>query len=159
MVKGYVKFNIAKALDLWYNYFIKVNGGKCMGRIYDAFKAADFFDKSFTDNVGLVKFGLDGKNYEIYLTHKRANKYSIIHLKVDTVEWEQFPVFPRIAGRMYGKSKPIIKLSPSKDSIKIFVVKGKPNYISGLDDGIFRSVHKYNEDYINVMSLARFKEI
>ena len=130
-----------------------------MGRIYDAFKKADFFDKSFTDNVGLVKFGLDGKNYEIYLTHKRANKYSIIHLKVDTVEWEQFPVFPRIAGRMYGKSKPIIKLSPSKDSIKIFVVKGKPNYISGLDDGIFRSVHKYNEDYINVMSLARFKEI
>ena len=130
-----------------------------MGRIYDAFKKADFFDKDFTDNVGLVRFELDGKSYEVYLTRKRANKYSIIHLKGDTVEWEQFPVLPRIAGRMYGKSKPIIKLSPLKDCVRIFVIKGKPNYIAGLDDGIFRSVRRYDEAYINVMSMARFKEL
>ena len=36
---------------------------------------------------------------------------------------------------------------------------GKPNSIIGLDDGIFRSVHKYDENYINVMSEARFKEL
>ena len=36
---------------------------------------------------------------------------------------------------------------------------GKPNSIIGLDDGIFRSVHKYDKNYINVMSEARFKEL
>jgi len=34
-----------------------------------------------------------------------------------------------------------------------------PNSITGLDEGIFRSVHKYDKSYINVMSKARFKEI
>ena len=111
------------------------------------------------DKIGLVKFVLEDKNYEIYFTRKRANKYSIIHCKNNTIEWEQFPVLPRIAGRIYGISEPLINLSPAKDCIRIFVVKGKPNCITGLDEGVFRSMHQYDENYINVMSEARFKEI
>ena len=113
----------------------------------------------FMDKVGLVKFENDNKKYEIFFTRKRANRYSIIHCKNNTIEWEQFPVLPRIVGRHYGIREPIISLSPTKDSIRIFVIMGKPNSITGLDEGIFRSIHKYDENYINVMSESRFKEL
>ena len=36
---------------------------------------------------------------------------------------------------------------------------GKPNSITGLDEGVFRSIHKYDESFINVMSEKRFKEL
>ena len=113
----------------------------------------------FTDKVGLVKFDDNNKKYEIYYTRKRANKYSIIHCKNNTIEWEQFPVLPRIMGRRYGEREPIISLAPSKECVRIFVIMGKPNSIIGLDEGIFRSIHKYDENYINVMSELRFKEL
>ena len=132
-----------------------------MGKIYTRFK--ELKKKCprnwFMDKIGLVKFEDDNKKYEIYFTRKRANRYSIIHCKNNTIEWEQFPVLPRIAGRRYGIREPIVKLAPSKDCIKIFVIMGKPNSIIGLDEGIFRSIHKYDENYINVMSESRFKEL
>ena len=132
-----------------------------MGKLYARFKELkkQAAKNGFSEKVGLIKFEDDNKKYEIYFTRKRANKYSIIHCKNNTIEWEQFPVLPRIAGRYYGKSEPIISLSPSKDSIRIFVIMGKPNSITGLDEGIFRSIHKYDENYINVMSEARFKDL
>ena len=132
-----------------------------MGKIYNRF--AELKKRGIkvwvTDKVGLVKFEDDNKTYEIYFTRKRANRYSIIHCKNSTVEWEQFPVLPRIAGRRYGIREPIIKLAPSKDCARIFVILGKPNSITGLDEGIFHSIHRYDENYINVMSEARFKEL
>ena len=132
-----------------------------MGKIYTRFaelkKQAE--QDWFMDKIGLVKFEADDKHYEVYFTRKRANKYSIIHCKNTTIEWEQFPVLPRVAGRDDGKREPIIKLAPSKDCIRIFVIMGKPNSIIGLDEGIFRSIHKYDENYLNVMSEARFKDL
>jgi len=132
-----------------------------MGKIYTRFKELKKQSPKdcFMDKIGLVKFEDDNKKYEIYFTRKRANRYSIIHCKNNTIEWEQFPVLPRIAGRRYGIREPIIKLAPSKDCIRIFVIMGKPNSIIGLDEGIFRSIHKYDESYINVMSEARFKDL
>ena len=132
-----------------------------MGKLFDRFKELkkQATKNWFMDKVGLVQFEEDGKQYEIYFTRRRANKLSILHCKDNTIEWEQLPVIPRIAGRLYGIPEPIIRLAPQKDCIKIFVVMGKPNSITGLDDGIFRSIHKYDEAYVNVMSVARFKEI
>lgn len=132
-----------------------------MGEIYTQFtKLKKQATKNwFSDNVGLVKFEYDNKKYEIYFTRKRANKYSIIHCTNNTIEWEQFPILPRIAGRRYGERTPIVSLTPTKEFVRIFVIMGKPNSIIGLDEGIFRSVHKYDENYINVMSEARFKDL
>ena len=132
-----------------------------MGKIYTRFKELKKQSPKdwFMDKIGLVKFEYDNKKYEIYFTRKRANRYSIIHCINNTIEQEQFPVLPRIAGRRYGIREPIIKLAPSKDCIKIFVIMGKPNSIIGLDEGIFRSIHKYDENYINVMSESRFKDL
>ena len=132
-----------------------------MGKIYERFKELkkQCHRNWFMDKVGLVKFEDDNKKYEIYFTRKRANKYSIIHCENNTVEWEQFPILPRIAGRRYGIREPIICIAPSKECVRIVVILGKPNFITGLDEGVFRSIHKYDENYINVMSEARFKEL
>ena len=131
-----------------------------MGKIYTRFaESKKSAQARVTDKVSLVRFEDENKKYEVYYTRKRANKYSIIHCVNNTVEWEQFPVLPRIAGRRYGKREPNIKLSPSKDCIRIVVISGKPNSMSGLDEGVFRSVHKYDENYVNVMSEARFKDL
>ena len=132
-----------------------------MGEIYNRFKELKTLSSKnrFMDKIGLVKFDHEDKRYEIYFTRKRANKYSIIHCKNNTIEWEQFPILPRIAGRLYGKREHIISLGASKEYVTIFVVMGKPNCITGLDDGIFRSIHKFDDNYINVMSMARFKEL
>ena len=132
-----------------------------MGKIYNSFAKSKDQSKSdwFMDKIGLVKFALEDKNYEIYFTRKRANKYSIIHCKNNTIEWEQFPVLPRIVGRMYGIREPIISIAPTKECVRIIVILGKPNSITGLDEGNFRSIHKYDENYINVMSEARFKDL
>ncbi|MBO5206092.1 MAG: hypothetical protein J6C09_00745 [Clostridia bacterium] len=132
-----------------------------MGKLYARFKELkkQAAKNGFSEKVGLVKLEEDNKKYEIYFPLRRANRYSIIHCVNNTVEWEQFPVLPRIAGRLYGIREPIISLSPSKECIRIVVILGKPNSIIGLDEGIFRSVHRYDEKHINVMSVARFKEL
>ena len=132
-----------------------------MGKIYARFKELKKESPKnwFMDKIGLVKFEDDNKKYEIFFTRKRANRYSIIHCKNNTIEWEQFPVLPRIAGRYYGDREQLVTLAPSKNCIKIFVVMGRPNSFVGLDEGNFRSIHRFDEAYINVMSEARFKEI
>ena len=133
-----------------------------MGKIYTRFAALKKQASKdwFADKVGLVKFECDNKKYEIYFTRKRANRYSIIHCKNNTIEWEQFPVLPRIAGNLYhGKREPIISIAPEKGCVRIVVILGKPNSITGLDEGDFRSIHKYDENYVNVMSQARFKDL
>lgn len=113
----------------------------------------------FMDKVGLVKFEDDNKKYEIYFTRKRANKHSVIHCKNNTIQWDQLPILPRIAGRTHGTREPIISLAPTKECVRIVVILGKPGSITGLDEGTFRSIHKYDENYINVMSEARFKNL
>ena len=132
-----------------------------MGRIYTRFieLKKQCPKNRFMDKVGLVKFEDDNKKYEIYFTRRRANKYSIIHCKNNTIEWEQFPILPRIAGRRYGIREPIISISPTKECVRIVVILGNPNSITGLDEGDFRSIHKYDENCINVLSEARFKEL
>ena len=132
-----------------------------MGELYNCFKNGLKYSKRdwFMNKIGLVKFDYNDKQYHVFYTHKRANRYSIIHCKDNTIEWEQFPILPRIAGRLYGKKERIISLGASKEHVTIFVVMGKPNCITGLDEGIFRSIHKFDDKHINVMSVARFKEL
>ena len=119
----------------------------------------------FLDKVGLAKITHGDKNYEIYFTKKRANKRTVIRCENNTVVWEQFPRFPFLVGKRYvvgrsrGEAEPLIRLAPSKQCVRIFVVMGKPGCISGLDQGVFRSAHTFDEGYINVMSEKRFREL
>lgn len=130
-----------------------------MGNLYNCFQTNSVTQNLSVDKVKIVCFEYEGRRYEIFFTKKRANKYSIIHCRDNTIEWEQFPLLPKISGRNYGIKEAIIRLVPQKDIVRIFVIKGKPNSIIGLDEVVFRSVHRYDEKYINVMSEARFKEM
>ena len=133
-----------------------------MGKLYTKFAELKKQCKRnwFMDKVGLVKFELDGKVYEIFFPRKRANRYTIIHCQDNTIFWEQCPVLPHLAGRRYGEREPIMTIGGrSKNSVRIVVILGKPNSICGLDEGIFRSVHKFDETSVNVMSEARLKEL
>ena len=133
-----------------------------MGKLYDKFAELKKQCKRswFMNKMGLVKFELDGKSYEIFFPRKRATRYTIIHCQDNTIFWEQCPVLPHLAGRRYGEREPIMSIGGrSKDSVRIVVILGKPNSICGLDEGSFRSVHKYDETCVNVMSEVRLKEL
>ena len=133
-----------------------------MGKLYDKFAELKKQCKRnrFMNKMGLVKFELDGKSYEIFFPRKRANRYTIIHCQDNTIFWEQCPVLPHLAGRRYGEREPIMSIGGrSKNSVRIVVILGKPNSICGLDEGNFRSVHKYDETCVNVMSEVRLKEL
>ena len=132
-----------------------------MGKLYTHFKELKNHvpEDWFFDKIGLAKFECDNKKYEIFYPRKRANRYTVIHCRGNTVEWEQFSVFSGIFGRSYSKREPIISLGPTKECVRIIVVMGKPKRITGLNEGKFRSADKYDEDYINVMPWQSFKNL
>ncbi len=110
-----------------------------------------------TEFVKIYKLSHNNKDYEIIIPKRTANRHSIIHCIDDYIAWEQAPLFPRLVGRIRGIKTPICKFAPKKDCATIFVIKGKPNGITGLDDGIFRSALKFDKEHINVMTLASLK--
>ncbi len=125
--------------------------------LYKLLKATKPTEK--TRFVKIYRFQKDGENYKIIFAKRCANRRSIIHCKDEQIVWEQFPLLPRIWGARLGESLPIYKFEKSKNETVIFVIKGKPNGITGLDDGIFRSAKKFNKDYINIMTLKSFKTL
>ena len=132
-----------------------------MGELYKIFKEKEKQLKrsEFFKNVGLVKLEKDQKSYEVFYTKRKANRRITIRCEANTVYWDEIPIRFVGVGMRRGVKEPLITLSPAKDKIRIFVVKGEPNAITGLDDGIFGSFRRYDEKLINVMSEARFKEL
>ena len=112
-----------------------------------------------TEFVNVYSVKSDGKEYTIIIPKKRANNKTIIHFVDNTICWEQIPRFPRLAGRQYGDRIPIYKFDDNKFLNTIFVLKGVPLGDVGLDNGIFRSSKKYDENYVNCITYKKFKEI
>ena len=130
-----------------------------MAEIYDAY-IANRENAEKGENTEKVSFRLGDTDYRIILTKRRANKYSVIHCKGSDVIWEQHPMVPRLTGRLYdGEVEFIEHFSEDRGYVTVFVVKGKPNSITGLDEGIFASFAKFDKHRINVMSESRFKEL
>ena len=132
-----------------------------MGKLYTHFKELKNHvpEDWFMDKIGLVKFEEDSKKYEIYYTRKTANRCSVIHCKNSMVEWEQLSVLSHLLGKRGGIREPIISIAPTKECVRIIVILGNPKSITGLNEGKFRSVDKYDEDYINVMPWQSFKNL
>ncbi len=112
-----------------------------------------------TDFVKVYDLVTDDRKYSIIIMKKFANKHSIIHCKNDTIILEQKPLIPGLAFRQAGEMTPIFKFSLESNIINIFVIKGYPNNIIGLDDGIFRSYKHFNDKYVNVLTNNNFKKI
>lgn len=130
-----------------------------MGKIYRAYLAniANFEENVSTRNVF---FDLDGISYRVITTKKRANRLSLIRCKNKTVVWEQIPVlYLRYNERGRGDVIDSIPVDPDKKYVTMFVIKGKPREIWGLDEGIFCSAKNFNASKINLMSEKRFKEL
>ena len=118
---------------------------------------------SETEFVKEYEFINDGKLFHVIITKARANKYSFIHCLDTHIEWEQKTRTPRLIGlggiEKKFESIPIYKFGAKQDATVIFVIRGRPGMIIGLDDGIFRSVHRFDSGSINVMSEERFKSL
>ena len=128
------------------------------GELYNACVAAMATAKRFeyTNVVHVEHFGV---KYRIIFTNKRADKRSVIHCSGNFISWEQLPLFPRLVGRTDGDKQVLTAFTEKYDGITVFVIKGKPGSITGLDEGIFRSIHRLDANFVNVMSEARFKEL
>ena len=123
--------------------------------LYELFKNSKPTEKTKFAKIYYLK---DNDNkYKIILIKRRANRRSIIHCTDNLIEWEQFPLLPRIWGGRLANKTAVYKVEKPKNETVIFVIKGNPNGVTGLDDGLFRSVKKFDKNYINIMALKYFK--
>lgn len=101
------------------------------------------------------------KNVEVSVTKKTADKYTVIRLFDNIIEWDQLSRAPRLVGATFdsGEKTVIQKVSSSSDGIyRLFIIAGKPAAIYGLDEGMFRSArHPGGSEYMHVMSMSAFK--
>ena len=126
-------------------------------KLFESFKAnKELINQTEFVNVYSVK--CDDKQYTIVIPRQRANKKTIIHFVDNTVCWEQIPRFPRSYGRQYGDKIPIYKFI-GKPLNTLFVLKGNPLGDEGLDNGIFRSSKRYDENFVNCISYKKFKQM
>ncbi|MBQ4136574.1 MAG: hypothetical protein IJD67_00550 [Clostridia bacterium] len=130
-----------------------------MGEIYKAY--LDNYNTHIDDEyTRTVFFEHRGIKYRVIITHKRANRLSLIRCQNRNIIWEQIPfLYLRFYDRGRGEELFRLPVITDKEYTTIIVIKGKPRSIWGLDEGIFRSAHKIDRLYINVMSEARFKEL
>ena len=112
-----------------------------------------------TEFVKIYKMTVEGTEYKVVITRKRANGHTVIHCERNHIAWEQVPRFPQLAGRRYGDKTPIFRALPEKNCVTLFVVKGKPDGFVGLDEDVFRSADRFDEKSINVMSERRFRRM
>ncbi len=124
--------------------------------LYESFRKARR-PVNVTEFVKVYKCTFDGEEYDIIMTKRVATVNTVIHCSADYIAWEQVPTFPRLAGKWDGEKTPIYRFV-SKPKNTIFLIKGRPGNIIGLDDGIFRSANRFDKDFANIMRFRRFKK-
>ena len=118
-----------------------------------------------TEYAKTYEFMHQNRIYQATLIKRRANKYSVIHCKDNSIIWEQKPrlylMNAQFVGDIKGQRKVIVGVAGKKGNgvIKLFIISGKPSGISGLDDGVFHSFPQtdFSDKYAYVMTMAEFK--
>lgn len=104
-----------------------------------------------------VVFEVRGQRYKVYISNQSANRATRIFCRNNgTVVWEQqyaVGISPKIERTV------LVKPEREKDEIAMVIIKGKPDLIGGLDEGIFRSSRGYllGDSDVYVMSETAFK--
>lgn len=130
-----------------------------MGDIYKAY-LENVENEVENENTKTVIFTLDGVSYRVIMTKKRANRLSLIRCKNKTVVWEQIPLlYLRYNERGRGDVIDSIFIDTDRKYVTLFVIKGKPREIWGLDEGVFCSANHFDASRINLMSEKRFKKL
>ena len=134
-------------------------GGGNVGDLYNLYlknRKNAIIDKS----TETVFFDSEGITYRVVVTKKRANKLSLIRCVNSTVVWEQIPfLYLRYNERGRGDVIDNIPLTIDKNTVTLFIIKGRPRDIWGLDEGIFRSAKNLDPSHINIISKNKFKEL
>ena len=112
-----------------------------------------------TDFLKIYELSIDDILYRVIIPKRVANKHSFIHCKDNTIIWEQKPLIPGLAFRQAGYTMPIFRHSSDCNYITLFVIKGCPNNIIGLDDGVFSSKLNLNNKIVSVFNYRDFKKI
>ena len=124
--------------------------------IYNYFRK---FGKKINDNdlYSTFEFTLNSRKFVVHYTKNTANKFTQIDCRQDTLSSKQTHPVGHI--RNGFSVTPIIKPKRGKGEIVMVIIKGKPEVITGLDEGIFvssRGSLKKDSD-VYVMSEAAFK--
>lgn len=127
-------------------------------KLFEWFKTSGKLTEE-TEFVKIYQCSSEEKCYKIIVSKKRANTHIIIHCLDNFIGWQVRYRFARSVGEAYSDVLPIYQVTEDKNCIALFVVKGKPISIQGLDDGRFHSANRFSESGINVMSYKRFKEL
>ena len=130
-----------------------------MGNLYKAYLMNKRESKNATKTTEVI-FEHAGIVYRVIMTKKRANRLSVIRCMQNTVVWEQIPLLCLLNNaRGEGEVIDSIPVAVNKEYVTLFVIKGKPGRIDGLDEGIFRSAKNIDPACINLMSEKNFREI
>ena len=85
-------------------------------------------------------------NVHIYVIRKRASKRSVLTLQNDgSIKWEQFYPFGGMSSP-YRVTEFYIKIPQTKGVVTIVLLRGIPQLLKNLDDGVFVSVPKELKD-------------
>ena len=107
-----------------------------------------------------VTFEQAGTTYRVIMTKKRANRLTVIRCMNNTVVWEQIPLLCLLNNaRGEGEVINSIPVSLNQEYVTLFVIKGRPGRIEGLDEGIFRSAGNFDAACINLMSENKFRHL
>lgn len=112
-----------------------------------------------TEFVKIYQCVVADQKYKIVLTKERANKRTAIHCVDNIIGWEKRPFLTRNSGYRPGDYAPIYRFTEDKSVTTLFVVRGRPRVIEGLDEGIFRCADRIALGYANIMSYRRFKKL
>ena len=109
-----------------------------------------------TELLDIYTVSLGEKKYKVYMFKKITDSRTVIHCKDNCLYYEQKPLFWHLAGKRYGEKIAFFKAEKEKDVETIVVIKGVPDGIVGIDDGVFSSYKEYNPEKINVMIKKHF---
>ena len=126
--------------------------------LYQQFKAT----KKLVEKTKFVKIytcRFHDKLYKIVVTKRFADKHTVLKCEENHILWDQIPALFNWGGRMHGEYRPVYQTGQDKGYTVLFVVRGKPNGVIGLDDGIFCSADKFDENCVNVMTYKHFKKL
>lgn len=113
----------------------------------------------------------EGKSYVIYETRRRATKNSVIECRKNgTVYWVQYQnaVGVKVKGAVKTIKKkknddttklemPLIKSAPKEDRLELLLIRGRPESIQGLDEGVFASASNLRPGVLTVLNEAQMK--
>ena len=103
-------------------------------------------------------FEAKGEHFRIFVSAQVANKHTHIHCEEKGgVYWEQF--YPVSTFSRNSVKNLLVKPPRTKDETVIVLIKGKPSFITGLDENGFASARggRKSQSDVFVMSEAAFK--